>query len=75
MTIYRYQTENQSAFINTTDVKLLFKMANANEMFDLLNKTIDLLNDPDASSFDADKLSNEIFHVLKTIQNSINENI
>lgn len=75
MTIYRYQTENQSAFINTTDVKLLFKMANANEMFDLLNKTIDLLNDPDTSSFDADKLSNEIINVLNNIQKSIDENI
>lgn len=75
MTIYRYQTDNESAYINTTDVKLLFKMANANEMFDLLNKTIDLLNDPDASSFDSDKLSNEIINVLNTIQNSIDENI
>ncbi len=75
MTIYRYQTENESAYINTTDVNLLFKMANANEMFDLLNKTIDLFGDPDASSFDADKLSSEIIKVLNNIQKSIDENI
>lgn len=75
MTIYRFTTDDQSAIINTKDVDLLMKMANANEMFDLLNKTIDLLNDPDSSSFDADKLSNEIIHLLQTIQQSIHENI
>ena len=75
MTIYKFKTENQSAYITTKDVNLLYKMANADEMFHLLNKTFDFMNDPEASSFDADKLNNEILTLIKTINSQIDANI
>lgn len=75
MTIYRFQTENQSATITTKDIDLVRKMANANEMFELLQKTLDLINDPDASEFQINSLNSEIQTLFTNIQNTIDETI